>query len=59
MIQLKVEKLKKDLTIHTIWGELAYQLAGKTGYNIIRPNDENRTAPKGLFKEVLKRPAMP
>jgi predicted AAA+ superfamily ATPase len=48
-------KVEEGLTIHTIWGELAYQLAGKSGYNIIRPNDENRTAPKGLFKEVLKK----
>jgi hypothetical protein len=48
-------KVDESLTIRTIWGELAYQLAGKAGYEIIRPNDENRTAPKGLFKEVLKK----
>ncbi|MBN1185441.1 MAG: DUF499 domain-containing protein [Bacteroidales bacterium] len=47
-------KTEDGLTIRTLWGELAYQLAGKTGYEVIRPNDENRTAPKGLFKEVLK-----
>lgn len=47
-------KVDEEITIRTIWGELAYQLAGKEGYNIIRPNDENRTAPKGLFKNVLK-----
>ena len=48
-------KVDDGLTIRTIWGELAYQLAGKAGYEIIRPNDENRTAPKGFFKEVLKK----
>lgn len=40
--------------IQTIWGELAWQLGGKDAYEIIRPNDENRTAPKGLFKKVLE-----
>ncbi len=42
------------ITIRTIWGELAYQLGGKTAYEIIRINDEQRTAPKGLFKKVLE-----
>jgi len=48
-------KTEDGLTIRTLWGELAYQLAGKAGYEVIRPNDENRTAPKGLFKDVLKK----
>jgi predicted AAA+ superfamily ATPase len=48
-------KVSEGFTIRTIWGEIAYQLAGKEGYEVIRPNDENRTAPKGLFKEVIKK----
>lgn len=48
-------KTSDGLTIRTIWGELAYQLAGKAGYEVIQPNDENRTAPKGLFKYVLEK----
>jgi hypothetical protein len=43
--------------INTIWGELAWQLGGKDAYEIIRQNDENRTAPKGLFKKVLEKTA--
>jgi hypothetical protein len=39
--------------IQTIWGELAYQLGGKEGYEIIRKNDEQLIAPAGLFKQVL------
>lgn len=39
--------------LRTLWGELAYQLNGKEGYERIRPNDEARTAPKGLFRDVL------
>jgi len=42
------------LHIKTIWGELAYQLGGKELYEKIRPNDEARTAPKGLFLDILK-----
>ncbi len=43
-----------ELTIRTIWGELAYQLGGAAGYEIIRVNDEKQIAPKGLFKKVLE-----
>lgn len=42
------------IIIRTIWGELAYQLGGREAYEIIRINDEQRTAPKGLFKKVLE-----
>lgn len=47
-------KVEDGFVIQTIWGDLAYQLAGKKGFEIVRPNDECRTAPKGLFKEVLQ-----
>jgi len=40
--------------IRTLWGEIAYQLGGKKAYDIIKANDENRTAPKGLFKKILE-----
>jgi hypothetical protein len=40
--------------IQTIWGELAYQLGGKSAYDIIRKNDEQLIAPAGLFKKVLE-----
>jgi hypothetical protein len=43
------------LNIKTLWGELAFQLGGKEAYEIIRANDENRTAPKGLFNKVLEK----
>ncbi|WP_375446101.1 DUF499 domain-containing protein [uncultured Fibrella sp.] len=46
-------KVESDITLHTIWGELAYQLGGRAGYELIRENDEKRVAPKGLFKQVL------
>ena len=30
---------------YTPWGEIAYQLAGKTGYEIVRRSDEDKIAP--------------
>lgn len=44
----------KGIHIRTLWGELAYQLGGKAGYELIRANDEARTAPKGVFGKVLE-----
>ena len=44
----------EGFTIRTLWGELAYQLGGAVVYNLIRANDEQRIAPKGLFKSVLE-----
>lgn len=44
-----------SIELKTLWGEIAYQLGGKDAYEIIRPNDESRTAPKGLFSKVLEK----
>lgn len=45
---------KEGITIHTLWGELAYQLGGAEGYNKVRANDESRTAPSSsIFKPIL------
>jgi predicted AAA+ superfamily ATPase len=41
------------ITINTLWGELAYQLGGKSAYELIRKNDEQLISPAGLFKQVL------
>lgn len=50
----------EGITLRTLWGELAYQLGGRAVYEIVRVNDEQRIAPKGLFKKVLaqSRPAL-
>jgi hypothetical protein len=40
--------------VQTMWGELAYQLGGAAAYAIIAENDQQRVAPKGLFKQVLQ-----
>lgn len=40
--------------IRTIWGEIAYQLGGDKAYELVRPNDEQLTAPGEPFVEVLR-----
>ncbi len=41
-----VEGHNRDgVTIQTIWGEIAYQLAGKKGYEQFEKNDKKRVAP--------------
>lgn len=45
----------EGITIHTLWGELAYQLGGVAGYERIRQNDEERIAPTAtIFKPILQ-----
>ncbi|WBM74551.1 ATP-binding protein [Saprospira grandis] len=43
-----------ELQIQTIWGELAYQLGGRSAYEIVKKNDEQRSAPAGRFQQVLE-----
>lgn len=40
--------------LRTLWGELAYQLGGKTLYERVRANDETKGSPQGIFAEVLR-----
>ena len=46
--------LKADGTvIHTLWGELAYQLGGKAAYEKIRADDEKATSPGDRLRELF------
>ncbi len=47
---------KKDGTVvRTIWGEIAWQLGGKAGYEMIRADDENATNPGDKMKEMFNK----
>jgi predicted AAA+ superfamily ATPase len=47
---------KKDGTVvHTLWGELAWQLGGKEGYALLRKADETATNPGDVLRELLNR----
>ena len=46
---------KKDdgTEVHTLWGELAYQLGGREAYERVRVDDEQATSPGDKLRELL------
>ena len=47
---------KSDGTkVRTLWGEIAWQLGGKEGYEMVRENDENATSPGDRLKELFNK----
>jgi predicted AAA+ superfamily ATPase len=48
---------KKDdgTVVRTIWGELAWQLGGKTGYALVKEADETGTNPGDALGKVLRK----
>jgi predicted AAA+ superfamily ATPase len=45
-------------TIHTLWGELAWQLGGDSGFALVKDADANGTSPgKDVLKTLLERHA--
>lgn len=47
-------KTDDGVHLHTVWGELAYQLGGKKLYERIRANDESQRVPQGIIVEILQ-----
>jgi hypothetical protein len=45
----------EGFTLHTLWGEIAYRLAGAAGYALIRQSDEDHVAPGSQALEDLFR----
>ncbi len=47
---------KSDGTVvRTIWGEIAWQLGGKPGYEMVRADDESATNPGDKMKELFNK----
>lgn len=44
---------KDGVVTKTLWGEIAWQLAGKDGYEIVRQVDENSTNPGDLMDQLF------
>ena len=45
----------EGITIHTLWGEIAYQLGGAGGYEQMRRNDEEMIAPtSSILKPIIE-----
>jgi hypothetical protein len=36
---------ESGITTYTLWGEIAYQIGGIEGYQLLRGSDENRVSP--------------
>jgi len=55
-LDVRERRTEDGLTIRTLWGELAYQLGGRAGYEMLADADETRTAPGGArLTELLQR----
>lgn len=47
---------KKDGTVvHTLWGELAWQLGGKEGYAMLKKADQTATNPGDVLRDLFNR----
>ncbi|MGC9025170.1 MAG: ATP-binding protein [Chloroflexia bacterium] len=44
-LDVRGRRIESGLTLHTLWGELAYQLGGREGYEMLADADAERTAP--------------
>lgn len=53
------QAMRKDdgTEVHTLWGELAWQLGGRAAYDLIADSDRNGTNPGSLLKDLLARHA--
>lgn len=47
-------EVEPNIKLHTLWGQLAYQLAGAEGYELIRTDDEAGTNPGASLKKVFE-----
>lgn len=55
MLSPSSPRVKEDgVAVNTLWGEIAYQLAGRTGYDLVRADDEAGTNPGDNLVEVLR-----
>ena len=51
----KPSKKEDETRVNTIWGEIAWQLGGREGYDIVAENDKTGTSPAENFRELLRR----
>lgn len=49
------QKKPDGTVVHTLWGEIAWQLGGKEGYELIRLADESATNPGDAMKEIFNK----
>lgn len=47
------QKKSDGTVVHTLWGEIAWQLGGKAGYALVKNADETGTNPGDSLREVI------
>ncbi len=50
----RIHRKKDGTEVRTLWGELAWQLGGRQGYEMVRVADEACTSPGDELRELLK-----
>ncbi len=48
------ETVEPGVTLHTLWGRLAYQLGGRDGYELVRIDDESGTNPGAAIRTLFE-----
>jgi len=51
----QVHKKQDKVTVKTLWGELAWQLGGKEGYEIVKEADQTSTNPGDALRELFNK----
>jgi predicted AAA+ superfamily ATPase len=51
----KPHKKPDGSVIHTLWGEIAWQLGGKEGYKLVKEDDEHATNPGDSLKQLFNK----
>lgn len=51
----KPSKKSDGTVVHTIWGEIAWQLGGKDGYAIVADDDKHATNPGDALKDLFNK----
>ena len=49
------EPVEEGISLHTLWGQLAYQLGGRSGYEMVRTDDEAGTNPGAALKSLFRK----
>lgn len=51
----QVHKKQDKVTVKTLWGELAWQLGGKEGYEMVKEADQTSTNPGDALRELFNK----
>ncbi|MDE0067328.1 MAG: DUF499 domain-containing protein [Acidimicrobiaceae bacterium] len=49
-----IEDVENDVSLHTLWGRLAYQLGGREAYELVRADDEAGTNPGAALRTLFQ-----